>query len=119
MNNYLKLVAISAIFINGCSIEKVYNPCIDNYPAISNEMHSYPSGVVANIKDVEWFEDGVKQITLDSREIIMIRPLDLPLPAVGSNLELRSFTRKAGEAPFAGCYCQVGTDICLEEYTYP
>ncbi|NNJ90825.1 MAG: hypothetical protein HKP55_04035 [Gammaproteobacteria bacterium] len=108
-----------ALFTNGCSSDDVQNRCISDYPNISHETLSYPSGSVANIEGIEWFEDGVKQITLKSRAVIMVRPLNLPLPAVGSKLELRSFIKNPGDAPFAGCYCQVGTDICLEEYTYP
>ena len=119
MYKYLTLAFAVILITSGCSSKNIPNPCIDDYPAISKEINNYPSGVVSSISDVEWFEDGVKQITLESRMVIIVRPLDLALPAVGSNLELRSFTRKAGEAPFAGCYCQVGTDICLEEYTYP
>ena len=119
MYKYLTSLAALALLTNGCSSGDVHNPCIDDYPAISKETHRYPSGVVASIEDVEWFEDGVKQITLKSRDVIVVRPGLLPMPSVGANLELRSFTKSPSEAPFAGCYCQSGTDICLEEYTYP
>lgn len=105
-------------FLTGCTGTEIPNPCITDYPALSKEIHNYPSGVVARIEDVEWFEDGVKRITLNSGSIIMVRPLNLPMPSIGSDLELRSFTKIADEAPFAGCYCQSGTEICLEEYTY-
>ena len=48
----------------------------------------------------------------------MIRPGDLVIPQVGSNLEYRIFSRDAGSESLAACYCQRATGICVEEYAF-
>ena len=113
------IIILLAIVPGACTNTTVHNPCLSEYPDISIDTQVYPSGIVASIKEVEWFEEGVKQLTLKTGGVLMFRPGDLAMPKVGSNLELRSFTKQHGEAPFAGCYCETGTDVCLEEYAYP
>lgn len=76
-------------------------------------------GRVARIEPVEWFEDGVYRVTVESGGVIMTRPGTRPMPPVGADLEHRIFSKNGQALPFAGCYCQTGTDICIEEYTYP
>ena len=97
----------------------VGGPCIDDHPKKAGELLTSPGGRVARIDPVEWFEDGVYRITVDSGGVIMTRPGDLPIPPVGAVLEFRAFSEGKNALPFAGCYCQVGTDVCVEEYTYP
>ncbi|MGB5202516.1 MAG: hypothetical protein WBN68_07775 [Sedimenticolaceae bacterium] len=68
---------------------------------------------------MQWFEDGVYRITVDSGGVIMTKPDGLPMPPVGAGLELRIYSEEKGNQPLAGCYCQKGTTICVEEYRYP
>lgn len=95
------------------------NPCVEQYPAAAGEVLTSPGGRVARIEPVAWFEDGVYRITLETGGVIMIRPQGLPMPSVGAELELRVFSKDRHQIPFAGCYCQPGTEVCVEEYTYP
>ena len=76
-------------------------------------------GKVARIDPVEWFEDGVYQITVESGGVIMTRPGEFPMPPIGAELELRVYSKTKQDLPMAGCYCVVGTDLCVEEYSYP
>lgn len=96
------------------------NPCVDKYPEIAGEVLTSPAGKVKKIEPIEaWFEDGVYQITVESGGVIMVKPEGLPLPPIGSRLEMRVFSKSKTDMPMAGCYCLIGTDACLEEYTYP
>ena len=95
------------------------NPCVDEYPKIAPHVVGGPAGRVADIKPVEWFEDGVYRITVNSGGDIMVEPGDLPLPPIGAELEVRICSRTPNSEPLAGCYCQVGTQLCVEEYSYP
>jgi len=110
------LVALAALVVTA----PVYgaNPCVGEYPTIANEILVSPGGRVARIEQVDWFEDGVYRITVESGGIIMTKPDGLRIPPVGAELEFRIYSESKSAQPFAGCYCQVGTDICVEEYSY-
>ncbi len=95
------------------------NPCTGAYQDTAGEILTSPGGRVARIEPVEWFEDGVYRITVKSGGVIMTRPDGLPMPPVGADLELRVYSKSKSALPFAGCYCQVGTNVCVEEYSYP
>ena len=95
------------------------NPCLDTYPAMAGEVLTSDGGRVKKIAPVEWFEDGVYQVTVESGGVFMTRLGDLPMPELGSDLEFRIYSKDAASLPMAGCYCRKGTDICVEEYSYP
>ena len=78
-----------------------------------------PAGRVARVEPVEWLEDGVYRITVESGGNIVVKPNGLPLPPVGKELEVRIFSETANSEPLAACYCRVGTEVCVEEYSYP
>ncbi len=108
------------LLLGGCDQEpKAANPCLDDYPARAKDVLIGNSGRVAKIKPAEWMGDGVLQIQLESGDIIITKPGELPLPPVGAELEIRIYSDSREGEPFAGCYCQKGTDICVKEYTYP
>lgn len=94
------------------------NPCIDVYPSMAGEILRSNGGRVEAIAPVEWLEEGVYRVTVESGGQFMTRPGKLPMPRIGSSLEYRIFSRDANSAPLAACYCQTGTDICVEEYAY-
>ncbi len=107
------------LLLGGCDQSpKVANPCLDDYPARAKDVLISDSGRVAEIKPAEWMAEGTLQIRLESGDVIITRPGELPLPPVGAELEIRIYSDSREEMPFAGCYCQKGTDICVEEYTY-
>lgn len=110
--------AVLATTLASCS-EPPLNPCIDRYPRMAGDVVTGYGGRVARIEPVAWLEDGVYRITVESGGDIMIKPGDLPLPEIGAELEARIFSESRNADPFAGCYCQVGTDICVEEYGFP
>lgn len=95
------------------------NPCVGEYPKIAGEILTSDGGRIARIEPIEWLEDGVYKITLESGGVIMARPGRLAMPQIGSKLELRVFSKTHETLPFAGCYCQAGTEVCIEEYTFP
>lgn len=94
------------------------NPCINEYPNAAGEILTSYGGRVFRIEPVEWFEDGVYRITVESGGVIMTKPGTLPMPQIGAELELRVFSKNRNLGPFASCYCQVESNICVEEYTY-
>ena len=94
------------------------NPCIDLYPSMAGEMLRSNGGRVAAVDAVAWLEEGVYRVTVESGGQFMIRPGSLPIPQVGSDLEYRIFSRSSNSAPLAACYCQTGTEICVEEYAF-
>lgn len=113
-----QLVVALCMLATSCSDTRV-NPCIDEYPNKAGEILTSPGGTIERIEPVEWFEDGVYRITVESGGIFMTRPEGLPMPSVGAELEFRVYSKTKESIPFAGCYCQIGTGICVEEYTYP
>ena len=101
-----------------CS-EPEISPCVNEYPSIAGDILTSYGGRVARIEPVEWLEDGVYRIVVESGGEIMTKPGNLPMPPIGAELELRIFSDTRNSEPFAGCYCQAGTSICVEEYAYP
>ena len=105
--------------LSGCSKTQLQNPCIEEYPRTASEVLISPAGTVKSIEKIEWFEDGVYRIIVASGGEIFVKPDGLPLPSEGVKLEMRIFSTSENGEPLAGCYCQTGTDLCLEEYSYP
>lgn len=66
-----------------------------------------------------WFEDGVYQVIMQSGGLFITRPGDARLPQVGASLELRVYSKTRNDMPMGRCYCEAGTDACVEEYSYP
>ena len=81
------------------------NPCIDLYPSMAGEILRSDGGRVAAIVPVDWFEQGVYRITVESGGQFMVRPGDLSIPQAGSDLEYRIFSRDASSEQLAECYC--------------
>jgi len=110
-----------AAFLGSCIpfFAQAGNPCLDDYPQRAGDVVVANGGRVAKIEPVEWLEDGVFRITTASGGTIMSRPLGLPMPPIGARLELRIYSVDKDAVPFGGCYCQVGTNLCVEEYSYP
>ncbi len=107
------------LLLGGCGQSpKTSNPCLDDYPARAKDVLISDSGRVTEIKPTEWMAEGTLQIRLESGDVIITRPGELPLPPIGAELEIRIYSDSREGMPFAGCYCQKGTDICVEEYTY-
>jgi len=114
-----RVIMLWVVLVAGCSDPQPVNPCVDEYPKIALHVVGGPAGRVANIEPVDWLEDGVYRITVESGGDIMVKPGDLPLPPIGSVLEVRIYSRTPNSEPLAGCYCQVATNICVAEYSYP
>ena len=106
------------IVLGGCGQSPQENPCVDTYPSIAPDVVTGPAGRISSIEPVQWLEDGVFRITVESGGDILVRPDGLPLPPIGAELEVRIFSASRNADPVAGCYCQVGTDLCVEEYAY-
>lgn len=115
----VRTALLCLVLMAGCSDSGPANPCVDTYPSISGHMVGGPAGRVADVQSVEWLEDGVYRITVGSGGDIMVKPSGLSLPPVGAELEVRIYSESANSDPLAGCYCQVGTNVCVEEYSYP
>jgi len=93
------------------------NPCVDLYPSQAGKVLKSDGGRVAAINPVEWLEQGVYRVTVESGGQFMIRHgKQQQIPQVGSNLEYRIFSRDANSTPLAACYCQRGTDVCVKDY---
>lgn len=114
-----RLALLCLAVLAGCSEPAPVNPCIDTYPAIAGHVVGGPAGRVAGVQAVDWLEEGVYRITVESGGDIMVKPDGLPLPQIGADLEVRIFSETANSEPLAGCYCQIGTNVCVEEYSYP
>ena len=96
------------------------NPCIDTYRRLAGEVLTSPAGRVAKVEPItNWFEDGVYRVSLDGGGVFMTRPGGADLPDVGATIELRVYSKTRTDMPMAGCYCETGTNTCVEEYSYP
>lgn len=112
------LTVFVAAFVGG-SYAASANPCVSEYPSTATEVAISPWGTVARIEPVEWFEDGVYRIALESGDVIITQTDDRPALPVGATLERRIYMQMNDQQDVAGCYCQTGTDVCVEEYSYP
>ena len=115
----VRVIALCLGLMAGCSVPQPVDPCVDEYPKIAPHVVGGPAGRIANIEPVDWLKDGVYRIIVESGGDIMVKPGDLPLPPIGAVLEVRIYSQTPNSEPLAGCYCQVGTNICVAEYSYP